>query len=232
MSDSLAQTEDGLRLFVRVVGETGPMVIVPGAAWLEGHLDPLQHAGRRIVFYDTQARGRSEAGPRQRLTFEHEVSDLEAVRRHVGGELVSLIGWSYLGAVVALYASKHPSRVQNLAMLCPMAARPGPFEGMAPYLERNRAREAEMAEHLVELRRLAEGDPSPESWRAFQLLRATIRMDDPAAAERVVANPWQYEQEWAPNVEPTLEALFESLDDFDWATSYGGRRCTGSRRTR
>lgn len=131
---------------------------------------------------------------------------------HVGAADVSLIGWSYLGAVVALYASCFPMRVRHVALLCPMASHPGPFPGMQPYREMIDSREADLAERLAQLRQRADQEPSPANWRAFQLTRATVRMGDPRAADRVVADPWQHRQEWAPTVEPTLEALFGSLD--------------------
>ena len=216
MDESFAEADDGLRLYTRVVGDGAHTVIVPAAAWLEDHLDPLLKPGRRFVFYDTQARGRSDAGPPERLTFDREVSDLEAVRQHVGAEQVSLIGWSYLGAVVALYASRHASHVRHLALLCPMSARPGPFEGMEPFVELLQSREAAVADELARRRERAEDEPSPETWRAFQLLRSSIRMGDAGAADRIVGNPWRHPQEWATHAQPTLETLFDSLDDFDW----------------
>jgi pimeloyl-ACP methyl ester carboxylesterase len=87
---------------------------------------------------------------------------------------------------------------------------------MQPFIDRYRAREAEIAEQLAELRRAAEANPSAESWGAFQLLNATLRMGDPTAIDRVVGNPYRLQQEWTPIVERTLDALFESLPEFDW----------------
>jgi pimeloyl-ACP methyl ester carboxylesterase len=216
VTDSWAIADDGLRLFVRTIGDGPQTVIVPGAAWLEEELAALCTPGRRVVFYDTQSRGRSEIAPVERLTFDREVDDLEAVRRYVGADRVSVIGWSYQGAVAALYASRHPAHVAHVAMLCPMTPRPGPFDGMAPYVERRRAREAEVADRLAALRAAAERDPSPATWRACQLLRASTNMGAPADADRVVADPWQHENEWAPHAESVLDVLFDSLDDFDW----------------
>jgi len=214
--ESWAITRDGVRLFVRAIGEGDQVVIIPGAAWLERELEKLAAPERKLVFYDTQSRGNSDAGPTGRLTFDNEVDDLEVVRRHVGAERVGLVGWSYLGAVVALYASRFPDHVTHLALLCPMAARRGPFPGMQPYRQLLEERSAAIAAQRARLRVEAEADPSPERWRAYGLLNASIRMGNPASADAVLADPWQYPQEWAPRVEQTLEALFESLDDFDW----------------
>lgn len=49
-------------------------------------------------------------------------------------------------------------------------------------------------------------------------------MGYPGAADRVVADPWQYEQEWAPNADRTLETLFGNLHEFDWRPQMGAIR--------
>ena len=48
---------------------------------------------------------------------------MEAVRTHFGIDRASLIGWSYLGAVVALYAADHPEHVRAVVQIGPMAPR-------------------------------------------------------------------------------------------------------------
>lgn len=52
----------------------------------------------------------------------NDVRDLEAVRHHFQLERVSLLGHSYLGIVVALYAMKHPDRVNRVVQIGPTAA--------------------------------------------------------------------------------------------------------------
>jgi len=141
---------------------------------------------------------------------------LEAVRRHVAAPVVSLIGWSYLGAIVALYAHRFPHLVRRLVLLCPMAPRPGPFEGMEAYREMRRTRQLAVQEQLDQLRLKAEQEPSAASWREYDLVQHSVRMGDPAAVENIKGNPWQYEQEWAPNVERRQQTLFGTLEKFDW----------------
>jgi alpha-beta hydrolase superfamily lysophospholipase len=81
-------TDDGARLFYRVVG-SGEPVIVPGGLFLEREFARLGR-GRTVVFYDMRGRGRSDPVPDStRVTIQHEVRDLEAVRRHIGAERVA-----------------------------------------------------------------------------------------------------------------------------------------------
>jgi proline iminopeptidase len=114
-------TDDGARLSYRVVGSGGPVVIVPGGLFLEPEFARLAR-GRIVVFYDMRGRGRSDpvADP-TRITIEHEVRDLEAVRRHIGAERVALVGWSYLGMLVMRYAAEYPGRVTRIVQLGPLA---------------------------------------------------------------------------------------------------------------
>jgi proline iminopeptidase len=57
---------------------------------------------------------------------DYEVRDIEALRRHLSMDRVSLIGWSYLGGVVALYAAGYPDRVDAVVQVGAMPLRKGP----------------------------------------------------------------------------------------------------------
>ena len=103
--DGFIQAEPDLRLYFRDIG-TGDAVLIPLVSWTE-EFDVLAE-GRRIIFYDPRNRGRSTAAPLERISFQNDVRDLEAVRSYFGLEKVSLIGWSYFGAVVARYAMEYP----------------------------------------------------------------------------------------------------------------------------
>ena len=77
-------TDDGARLSYRVVGSGEPVVIVPGGLFLERDFARLSR-GRTVVFYDMRGRGRSDpVADSTHITIQHEVRDLEAVRRHIG----------------------------------------------------------------------------------------------------------------------------------------------------
>ena len=116
-------TVDGITLHHRVVGTGTDTVIVPMGSALGDRLEPLA-ASRTLVFYDMRGRGRSDAVTDPgRLGFDEDVRDLEAVRRHVGAGRVSVIGYSYLGAVAARWAMRYPEHVDRLALLAPMPPR-------------------------------------------------------------------------------------------------------------
>ena len=114
------RASDGVRLFYRKVGNGTPTVIVPGDLFLFNDFQRLAN-GRTIVFYDMRNRGRSDAvSDSTAITIRHDVDDLETIRRHFGFERVQLVGYSYLGMMVMMYAMAHPERVDRVVQLGPV----------------------------------------------------------------------------------------------------------------
>jgi proline iminopeptidase len=112
--------DDGVRLYYRVVGSGLPVVIVPGGLFLERDFARLGRT-RTIVFYDMRNRGRSDTvADSTRISIQHDVRDLEAVRRHLGAKRVMLVGWSYLGMMVMRYAAEHPAQVTRIVQIGPL----------------------------------------------------------------------------------------------------------------
>lgn len=114
-------TDDGVRLYFHVVGAGADVVIVPLALYLSPEFDVLA-SGRTLVYYDPRNRGRSDqvTDPAKLQDLMHrEVEDLEAVRRHFGVDRVDLIGHSYAGIVVGLYAMKYAHHVRRLVQIGP-----------------------------------------------------------------------------------------------------------------
>jgi proline iminopeptidase len=120
--------QEGLRLYYRVVGDGTRTVVIPAATGLAADLESLAR-GCRVVFYDQRCRGQSNVDPDEsHIWIDYEVHDLEVIRHHFGLERMSLIGWSYMGAICALYAATHPERVDRLVLMCAI-----PPSSDAPY---------------------------------------------------------------------------------------------------
>ena len=80
----------------------------------------LAAGGRSVVFYDQRGSGLAEmiTDP-ERLTIDHHVRDLEALRLHLGVQKMALIGHGAGATVAAEYAADHPAHVERLALLHP-----------------------------------------------------------------------------------------------------------------
>jgi pimeloyl-ACP methyl ester carboxylesterase len=116
---------DGTQLFYRKVGDGPRNVILPADLFLHPAFDRLA-PGRTLYYYDMRNRGRSDSvGPERENSIERDVRDLEELRAHFGLDSVDLVGFSYLGLMVAMYAKDHPDRVRRVVQLGPVPMRFG-----------------------------------------------------------------------------------------------------------
>lgn len=107
-------TPDGVRLYYRKIGNSPRALILPGRLFAFGDFEWL---GKdfTLISYDMRNRGRSDlVADDSRISFAHDVADLETVRRHFGVERMTLMGYSYLGKIVILYALENPERVDRI----------------------------------------------------------------------------------------------------------------------
>ena len=126
-SEGYVATDDGVRLFFQTSGSGAHTVIVPNGLYLVDDFKRLAE-GRTFIAYDPRNRGRSDQVT-DRAKIEagilNDVADLDAVRRHFQLEKVDLIGHSYMGLLVILYAMSygdHVNRVVQLGAIPPNAA--------------------------------------------------------------------------------------------------------------
>lgn len=210
---------DGARLYWTARGDTGHPVVVPGA-WMLADALGGPPDGQRYLSYDMRSRGRSERidGP-DRLGFDLDVRDLEDVRRRFGAERMSLVGFSYLGGVVARYAMAHPERVRRLVLLGAIPPRaPTDFDRTVPSAREVLDREA--VERLRRLRTegLPERDPAAFC-RAYWRIMLPAYTGTPKAAERLAGSldlGCGLENERPDAFQRVLGPVMAALDAYDW----------------
>lgn len=132
-TDGYVAGADGVRIFYRKVGRGDEVVVCvhggPGLNMASGCRDtePLAH-GRTVIMYDQRGSGRSElVSDPHRLTPSDHVRDLEALRRQLGVERMSLVGFSWGAGLAALYAMEHPDRVKRLLLVAPLPPARTPY---------------------------------------------------------------------------------------------------------
>ncbi len=117
IEEGYVTTSDNVRLFYRKTGSGRQAVVIPLGFMLFEDFKRLAE-GRTLVFYDMRNRGRSDsAADTANLTIQQDVDDLEKIRQHFGFEKISLIGESYLGMMIVMYAIEHPNRVDRLIQI-------------------------------------------------------------------------------------------------------------------
>lgn len=185
MESGTLEARDGARIHWTARGGDGEPVVVPGAWMLADHLGDAAGEGR-VLFYDMRSRGRSaRIGDPERLGFDLDVRDLEDVRRHLGAERISVVGFSYLGGVAARWAVRHPGRVRRLVLLGSVPPRsPAPYTEAAPdvaeLLDPDRMR------RLEELRASGADEADPAAYcRRYWRTMLPAYTAGPEAAERL-----------------------------------------------
>lgn len=207
--EDFVTTEDGVRLFVRLAGRGAQSLVVPGVG-ADLDFEPLG-TNRRVAFYDVRNRGRSDpVDGSGRAGLPVEVDDVEAVRAHAALAPTSVLGWSYVGLVVALYAAQRPRFVDRLVMVCPIPPSRSlqPEPGVPDVL---------LVERLDELEsRRASVDPV-EFAREWRRIVTPTRMADPAAFELLRADPGIWPNEWPAHMAEALWRVDASHPaDFDY----------------
>ena len=126
-AEGYARVEPELRLYYRWLGSKRQSPIVaPASTWWGRQLDRVAE-GHAVLLYDSRGRGCSDPRPGDRGTVNDEIEDLERLRQVLALDRISLIGWSFFGAMVALYAGRYPGNVHRVVQVGPMVPRRDPY---------------------------------------------------------------------------------------------------------
>lgn len=212
--DGFVTADDGVRLYYRVVGDGPRTVLLPGHFLLAPDFERLA-SGRTLIFYDMRNRGRSDSvSAAQANSIQQDVADLETIRRHFQADSVDLVGYSYLGLMVILYAMEHPAQVRRIVQLSPV---PRDFatqypEGLGPA----DFQAAMDSTALKELRRLRTEDslhikdPQQYCEREWLVSRFTL-VGDPAHVDRLNGSQCHLPNEWPTRLAGHYARHFESV---------------------
>lgn len=200
----------GVTLFERRIGSGPPTVILhggPGAHhdYLLPGFDALARR-RELIYYDQRGGGQSPVSRETAVGWCEHVADLEELRQQWEIERLTLAGYSWGGLLALLYATEHPSRVGQLALVSPAPA------------WREARQEFE--------RRFSEGNLAPELQRERAELRGSgLRERDPAGyAQRLFelsVAPYFFDPARARDLTPfrvtgrTQQEVWSSLADYD-----------------
>src|SRR5712692_6785039 len=111
VTEGYVKAEDDIYLFARKIGSGPNVIIVPLQLFLYETFRSLAAADRTLIFYDVRNRGQSTpVGDDLKIGIQRDVADIDVIRQAFGVTRFSLIGFSYGGLMVALYAMDHPDR--------------------------------------------------------------------------------------------------------------------------
>lgn len=221
--EGFVTTDDGVRLFFETRGEGPRAVVVPNGLYLLRDLEPLA-ARRLLIAYDLRHRGRSDRTrdtPARGLL--DDVRDLEAVRRYFALEEPALVGHSYVGLLVVLYALRYPAHVGRIVQLGPIP--PFPDRQYPRHLTGADETLQDVSSRLAALR-AERGSSDPEAFcRRFWSVLRLLYVTDPADADRIdwgrcdLPNERSFMKYWTETVLPSIRALRLSAEDLAGVTA-------------
>lgn len=123
ISAATFKADDGTVLHYDTIGKGQPLVMLAGGpGFSPGYLEPVakELQGKyTCVLFHQRGTGLSTM---EKITFETHalktlVADLEALRRELKVEKLTLVGHSFGGILSMMYAAEHPDRVNALALI-------------------------------------------------------------------------------------------------------------------
>lgn len=210
-------TAPGVSIYYERYGNGPNFVLIPGR-FLMPEFAALARPDRSLIQYDMRNRGQSRrVEDTAQITIMGDVADVEALRRHFGAEKISLVGFSYLGLMVPLYATLHPNRVERLVQVGPVPRKFGtayPADQQAG--NDTLSKQAVAAwEEWQKVREPGSADPQVRCAAFAKFIRNMIVVDPANAAK--VADTCVYENESVANAERHLSVHFADLQKRDFA---------------
>jgi pimeloyl-ACP methyl ester carboxylesterase len=219
---SNVDTGSGASIYYERYGSGPQVILIPGRLFMPEFTD-LARPGRTLILYDMRNRGLSRrVEDVSQLSIMRDVEDVEALRRHFGAEKVSLVGFSYLGLMVALYTTEHPDRVERVVQIGPVPRKFG-----TPYAADQQAGDDSLS---------PEGKAAAAAWIELRanLEKPDFTVDPKAGCEvlqlysayRLVGNPANhssvpdtcvYENESLASMNRHFTAHFSDLQNRDFA---------------
>jgi len=224
-AEGYVTTDDGLRLWFQTVGSGPQVVVLPNGFHLLEDFSCLA-PGRTLVFYDVRNRGRSDSvsdPAKLERGIHNDVDDLDAVRRHFGLERLVLIGHSYMGLMVILYAIKYPAHADRIVQIGPMG--PHPSKQYPPELAYSDSVARDVFVQISEIQKdRGSIDPEQRCRRVWSVLRL-LYVTDPADADKIrwgrcdLPNERGFLKYWTESILPSIQALPLSTADFAAVTA-------------
>lgn len=212
-------TTDKVLLNFKKAGAGEEVIIVPNGTYLLEDFKELER-DFTFIYYDMRNRGRSQSiNIPEKLSggIMQDVEDLEAVRQHFQLEKVNLLGHSYLGLMVALYAQKYPDRVNKIIQIGAM--QPFPNEQFAAYSDSTNIQVQEELAALEERKAtLSTREYCEQWWDSMRKVYAVDPESLQALSNRICQYPNEHPEKMTAHFEkyilPSIQNLTLTKEDY------------------
>ncbi|MBD0369787.1 MAG: alpha/beta hydrolase [Pyrinomonadaceae bacterium] len=204
---------DGLRLYYRKFGSGKRVVVVPLRLFLFDDFKQLSDEFT-IISFDPRNRGfSSPVQDNSKLTINEDIEDIERVRQHFRLQKFSLVGYSYMGLGVVLYAMKYPQHLERLIQLGPVPLKYGTeYPKSLTANDPQPVIDAAKLKELEELRKSGFDQSSPKEFcqQQWQLMRFNL-VGNPANVEKLGRGVCDMPNEWPVNLARHFQYHFTSV---------------------
>jgi proline iminopeptidase len=112
---------NGAKLWVVTVGEGDPIIFIaggPGGTHLGlRSFDALAQSHHQLIYFDAFGRGKSDTAKNvTEYTLDRDIDDIEALRKSLKLDKITVLGHSYGGVVAQGYAIKYPAHLSHLIL--------------------------------------------------------------------------------------------------------------------
>ena len=217
---------NGLKLYYRLVGSgSDPVVLVHGGPgftsdYLADDLTAMARSHALFV-YDQRGIGRSTlVSDSTALAAQRYVEDLEAIRKYLGLEKLTLLGHSWGVAPAALYAIQYPQRVRRMILV---GVIPPERSGLVSAFQALAAARDSVTRHrMTDLSRVRAANPDDRTaCREYYQLWFTPFFGASEAAKQMKGDVCAGSPESLRNKQNVDKFTFASLGDWDWTTPLG-----------
>jgi len=126
--DGYINISDGIELYYEKIGDGPEKIIIPSGMYYSPIFKQLANSDRTLIIYDQRGRGKSTSIiDSTQLGWRHEVEDIESIRKHLNFEMINIIGWSYSGAIAAMFAKTFPQVTNRIILIGPMPVKKVPY---------------------------------------------------------------------------------------------------------
>ena len=216
METGYVTSPDGVRLYYAKVGSGPKAVIIPGRFLVFPAFQRLAK-GRTLIFYDMRNRGLSDAvADVSKISLQNDADDLETIRTHFGIGKPDLIGFSYLGKIVILYATQHLSHINRIVQIGPVARKFGTKfpEGLTAGDENTIPEPAEI-KNMDMLYSNGFAKDHPKEYCEMEWKVEQERMVGNQANAVRIPSPCEMQNEWPIHLWPHFERLLASDQALD-----------------
>lgn len=216
--EGFVATKGNFRLHYRIVGQGPDTLVVPDGGWQFPYYE-VNSKGLVCIIYDCRNRGYSDSNPS--IGLGYDVDDLEVIRRFFKIRKMNIAGWSYLGGVVALYASKYPQHTRSVIQVGPIPLKKGEY--FDSYLKSTMERRSTALDlELADLKIAGKDKNDPESYcrKFYEASLYSILSDRNKAQDLAVNVPCNCPNERPDTVGALIKKIFADLKDWDWSSQF------------